>query len=355
MKKVCIKSYGCQSNIGDSENIAGILKDNYELVNNEASADIIIVNTCGVKDVTQNKILHYIQSLSKEKKVYVGGCLTSMVDITKYCDNVSGIFDTNSITKVSELLEQDSQITIKISSKTKEDRITLPLIRMKKNTGIINISQGCLNWCTFCGTKLSRGILKSYPIEKIVEALKQAVNEGCTRIHLSSQDNGCYGFDIKTNLSNLLNELVKIEGDFKIRVGMGNPQHIIKILPELISSYNPEKIMKFLHIPLQSGSNNILKQMRRNHKIDDFKKIVNEFRKAYPGISIATDIIVGYPTEREQDFEDTLNLIKEIKPEVLNISKYAKRPKTYAGKLIPLKTQLVKERSRIMTQTFRSY
>ena len=344
--KIYLKTYGCQSNIADSEQLANLLKEH--LVTTEKEADTIIINTCGVKEKTQNRIINYLKSI-KNKKVYVGGCLTSMIDLTKYTNNISGIFDTNTITKVPELINQVHGI--RIESKEKEDRIHLSQLRQNKEIAIINISQGCLNKCTFCGTKAARGWLKSYSIEQIKEQVEKAVNEGCKRIFLSSQDNGCYGYDINTDLSKLLNEIIKIEGNYQIRVGMGNPQHIIKILPDLIESYKSNKIQKFLHIPLQSGSDKILKHMLRMHNKETFLNIINSFRKKIPNIHIATDIIVGYPIETEKDFQETMDLLEQIKPEVINISKFARRPGTYATeKLKPLTTQEIKRRSRELTK-----
>ncbi len=345
MSKIYLRTFGCQSNIADSEQIAAILKD--YLVKTEEEADTIILNTCGVKEKTQTRVITYLKSI-KDKKIFVGGCLTSMVDLTKYTNNITATFDTNSITRIKEILNQHNNI----ESKEKEDRINLPQLRVNKEIAIINISQGCLNNCTYCGTKKARGHLKSYKIEDIKLQVKKAVKEGCKKINLSSQDNGCYGFDINTNLPKLLNEITRVEGDYIIRVGMANPQHVIKILKELINSYKSNKIQKFIHIPVQSGSNKILKHMRRMHTKEDYIKIIEEFRKQIPEIHIATDIIVGYPIETEQDFQESIKLIKETKPEVINVSKFSRRPKTLATTdLKPLRTEEVKRRSVIMSRT----
>src|SRR3989338_2423854 len=304
--KLYIKTYGCQANIADSEMMAGILKQNYhKLTDNEDEADTILVNTCSVKNATQSKEIHYIKEKSKAKKVIVGGCLTKTLDIRKHAPEVAAVFDTNSILKIPEILHTEKDHF----SNEKENRIAAPIIRKDKSVGIIPIG------------------------------------EGCRKIYLTSQDNGCYGFDIKTNLPELLNELTTIEGDYKIRVGMMNPWHLTKILPGLIDAYRSEKIMKFLHIPVQSGSEKLLKDMKRIHTVESFKTAVNEFRKSFPDITIATDIIVGYPSETEQDFNLTYNLIKETKPQVLNISKFSSRPGTAASRLKQLPSEIIKERA----------
>ncbi len=340
--KLHIKTFGCQANIADSEVMAGILKqNNYELTDNEDEADTIIVNTCSVKNATQSKEIHYIKEKSKTKKIIVGGCLTKTLDIRKYAPEVTAVFDTNSILKIPEVLETKQDHF----SNEKENRIAAPIIRNNNEIGIILIGEGCVNSCTFCATKLARGNLRSYRIGDIKRNVEKAIEEDCKKIYLTSQDNGCYGFDIKTNLPELLNELTTIKGNYKIRIGMMNPWHLTRILPELIESYKSDKIMKFLHIPVQSGSEKILKHMRRIHTVDNYKTAVMEFRKNFPEISIATDIIVGYPEETEEDFQLTYKLIKETKPEVLNISKFSSRPGTKAAELKQLASEIIKERT----------
>ena len=149
-------------------------------------------------------------------------------------------------------------------------------------------------------------------------------------------------------------EIIKIEGEFVVRVGMANPEHVKKYYKELAEVYKNEKIMKFLHIPIQSGSDKILKEMNRKYTIEEFKEIVNHFRKEIPGITISTDIIVGYPTETQEDFEQTVELFKELKFGVINISKFASRPRTKASKLKQLDTKIIKERSVELTKTYKN-
>jgi len=352
MKKIYIKTWGCQANIADSEAMAGLLKqNNYEVTNSEEEADYIVANTCSVKNSSQSKELHYIKEKSKTKKVVVGGCLTKTLDIRKYAPEVTAIFDTNSILKIPDVLEKEEDHF----SDVKENRLDASVIRKDKNIGIISIAEGCLNSCTFCATKLARGNLRSYRIGDIKRRVEKTVQEGCRKIYLTSQDNGCYGFDIKTNLPELLDELTTIEGDYIIRVGMMNPWHLAKILPQLLKSYKSEKIMKFLHAPVQSGSEKILKHMKRIHTVENYKEAVKKFRKQFPEISIATDIIVGYPLETEEDFILTYNLIKETRPEVLNISKFSSRPGTKAAELKQLPSEIIKERSVKLNSLYQKY
>ena len=349
--KVYIKTWGCQANIADSEQMAGILKEKgYDLVDSEDEAEYIIANTCAVKNKTQSKILDYIKK-NKNKKIFVGGCLTKTIDIKKYVPEVTAVFDTNSILKIPEILETGQD---HFSSK-KEHRILLPIIRKDKETGIVAIGEGCLNSCTFCATKLARGNLRSYRIGDIKRNIENSIKNGCKTIFLSSQDNGCYGFDIKTSLPELLNEIIALEGDYVIRIGMMNPWHLNKITNNLIESYKSEKIVKFLHIPVQSGSEKVLRDMKRIHTVENFKGAVKKFRNTFSDITIATDIIIGYPTETEEDFQQTYNLVKEIKPEVLNISMFSSRQKTKASKLKQLPSELIKERSKKLSDLYMNY
>jgi len=345
MKKIFIKTYGCQSNIADSEQIAGILKG-YKIVNSIKEADIIIVNTCSIKLKTQNKILDFIKKIPKNKILIVGGCLPFSLDLKKYSNNISAIFNTNSILELPKIIK-NLQNSLPI---IKEKRINIPRIRKNKNIAIINTSQGCLGNCDYCSAKLARGNLQSYSILDIKKELTTAIKQGCTKIYLTGQDLGCYGLDIKTSLPNLLKELIKIPGDYTIRIGMINPNYALKYLRQLIQIYKSNKIFPFLHIPVQSGSSKLIKNMNRYYTISDFKKIVRTFRKEIPNITIATDIIVGHPLETKLDFKQTIRLIREIHPEVLNISKFASRPKTKASKLKQLPSNLIKERSKQLTK-----
>jgi threonylcarbamoyladenosine tRNA methylthiotransferase CDKAL1 len=339
--KVYVKTFGCNLNKRDSENIAGILKENGFEISEEENADIIIVNSCGVKSKTQNRVVSYINK--QTKPVYVGGCLPDMLDLKSLTPNVKGYFNTNTIKKLANQIKDSLLENFSIK---KENRLNIPIVR-NKDIAIIPISQGCLGNCSYCSVKFARGSLKSYEEKDILNEIKEVIKTHKT-ILLTSQDTGCYGLDINTNLINLLKKVIGIKGNFKVKLGMANPEHILPMLKELIEIYKDEKIIKILHIPVQSGSNKVLKEMGRKYTTEQFKKIVKEFRKNIPEIHILTDIIVGYPTESTKDFQATLDLLKEIKPEVLNTSRFASRPKTEASKLKQLKSQVVKERSRII-------
>jgi len=265
----------------------------------------------------------------------------------------AALISTQNITEInnviSKLLEGENLI---LTNKRKEIKLGLPKLNPDNKIASLQISEGCASHCGFCSTKLAKGNLYSYPKEKIVEEMKKYVEQGYKRINLTSTDNGCYGIDLGYNLVDLLKDVIAIEGDFKLRVGMANPEHVKKYYKELADIYKNEKIMKFIHIPVQAGSDKILEEMNRKYTVEEYKRIVEEFRKQIPGITIATDIIVGYPTEDDSDFVKTVELVKELKFEVINISKFASRPRTKANKLKQLTSEVIKERSVELTKVY---
>jgi MiaB/RimO family radical SAM methylthiotransferase len=172
-------------------------------------------------------------------------------------------------------------------------------------------------------------------------------------IWLTSQDTACYGKDIAVNLVGLLNEVCETEEKFFVRVGMMTPNHALSLLDDLVDAYMNEKIFKFLHLPVQSGDDRVLRLMNRLYSVEDFKKVVRTFRKRFPKMTIATDVICGFPGENRGAFEHTLQLIDEVQPDILNVSKFFPRPRTPAAEMRQLPPQEVKERSRKVAELAR--
>ncbi len=349
MDKVFVKTYGCSFNQLDSELMAGRLKrDNFKIVSNDDMADIILINSCTVKNLSEAKFFNDIKKYKKQgKKLILAGCITQAEE--SYAQNQLkdiSIIGTNDIDKVSFVVQNainNNYVQLisklqrgKIDEKTRLEKESIRLSSAKYRNNefieIIPINEGCLNTCSFCKTKQARGHLFSYSIESIKNAVERAVNNGCKEIYLTSQDTGCYGFDIGTSLPCLLKEILKIKGDYKLRIGMGNPNHFKKIIDEILEIMkNDERIYRFLHIPLQSGSDRILKEMRRMYTLEDYRKIINKAKIAIPDITIANDIIVAYPTETNEDFEMTIDNIKGSN--VLNYSRFWLRPNTPADRM----------------------
>jgi threonylcarbamoyladenosine tRNA methylthiotransferase CDKAL1 len=383
MKKIFIKTYGCSFNQADSENMAGLLdKSGYELVDNEEKADMIIVNSCTVKNKAENKFWRDISDIKKLKKpVIMAGCVPQAEkDKSKF--GGYSVIGTNQINNVVEVVDETfSGNIVQLLKKEENKRLNIPKIRKNSIIEIVPINEGCLGSCNFCATKFARGHLVSYEPKAIVKQIRSALNDGCKEIWLTSQDTACYGYDfatqqnsrkalqtskfsyqdhrkndinssknmetdyINTNIVELLKEILAMKRDFKLRLGMGNPDYLPDYLDEIIDVFHDKRLYKFIHIPVQAGSDKVLRAMKREYTVKTFKNIIKKFKQVHPDITVATDIIVGYPDETDDDFDKTMNLVKELEFDVINISRFWPRPGTIAAKKKPLSTKLVKERS----------
>ncbi len=350
MAKIWVEAYGCSASFADSEMISGlILNGGHTLAQSSSDSDLNLIVTCSVKDATANKMIHRIKKL-KSKPLVVAGCLPKAEKSTveKFSSGAS-LLGPNSLGRtldvINSTLHGKKRIELADSDLTK---VGLPKVRLNPMIGIIEIASGCMSECTFCQTKLSKGELYSYRIGDIVRQVKRDIDDGCKEIWLSSTDNGCYGFDIGTDLPGLINAVGEMEHDFMIRVGMMNPMYMPRIRTGLLKSFENDKVFKFLHIPVQSGSNNVLKDMKRGHTTNVFRDASNIFRKTFERFTISTDIIVGFPSESETDFAETIDLIRETRPDVINLSRYSARPGTKAAKMNLLDVSEVKRRSKIV-------
>ncbi len=350
MAKIFVEAYGCSASFADSEMISGlVLNGGHTLVEDSSESDLNIVVTCSVKDATANKMIHRIKSL-KTKPLVVAGCLPKAEQNTveKFSENAS-LLGPNSIGKTLQVIDATLQGRKQIALEDSDlSKVGLPKVRLNPIVGIIEIASGCMSECTFCQTKLSKGDLSSYRLGDIVRQVQTEIKEGCKEVWLTSTDNGCYGFDIGTDLPSLVNAVTEIPEDFMIRVGMMNPMYMPRIKEQLIKSYDNDKVFKFLHIPVQSGSDKVLNDMKRGHTVGTFREIVKKSRERFGKFTISTDIIVGFPSETEEDFEKTMDLLNETKPDVVNLSKYSARPGTDAAEWKQIDVSEVKRRSKII-------
>ncbi len=345
--KFYFEVYGCTANKADSSLIKGILQENnYEIVKNLDDADFIIILTCTVIDKTEQRMLSLLKKLKAyDKKIIVAGCMASIQKekIIKILPNAKFLPPKYSH-HIIDIIE-NKKITFIDKDKTffprKFDEVTAP----------IAIAEGCKFSCSYCITTHARGQLRSYSIRGIKKNIYLALKSGCKEIQLTAQDTSSYGIDKKTNLGILLMNVTQINQDFYIRVGMMNPYTCLINLNSIISSFNNKKIYKFIHLPVQSGDNQILKKMNRKYTVQDYEKIVYNFRKKYTDITIATDVIVGFPGETEKQFKNTIDLIKKIKPDITNITRFSARPNTKAKIMEGLKnTEISKQRSKFLTE-----
>lgn len=355
-KRVYIENYGCTSNKFDLEIILGHLKQaGYEVAYDSKEADIFIVNTCGVKKPTEDRVIAKLRSYGTlNKPLIITGCLPkiNLDAIHKATPNFSAILDPQSLDKIPLALRsaENGERNIVYTSQKPVFKLNQPKIRLNPVIEILSISEGCTGACTYCCVKFARGTIRSYPKETIIERVRKAVSEGVKEVWMTSQDSGAYGQDIGTNLAELIRECCRVEGEFRIRVGMMNPNHVLPMLPELTHVYHEKKIFKFLHLPVQSGDNGTLKRMNRHYTVSDFNDIIRSFREKIPELTLSTDVICGFPGESPEDFERTIHLIEEVQPDIVNISKFFSRPNTIAERMEQLDAKDVKNRSRRLTR-----
>ncbi|MGY5142820.1 MAG: tRNA (N(6)-L-threonylcarbamoyladenosine(37)-C(2))-methylthiotransferase [Nitrosopumilus sp.] len=350
MAKIFVEAYGCSASFADSEMISGlILNGGHTLVDDDSQSDLNVVVTCSVKDATANKMIHRIKSL-KSKPLIVAGCLPKAEKDTveKFTEKAS-LLGPNSLGKTLQVIEATLKGTKQIALEdTDLSKVGLPKVRLNPAVGIVEIASGCLSECTFCQTKLSKGDLTSYRLGDIVRQVQTEIKDGCKEIWLTSTDNGCYGFDIGTDLPSLINAVSEIPEKFMIRVGMMNPMYMPRIKNNLIESFESEKVFKFLHIPVQSGSDQVLHDMKRGHTSATYKEIVQKARERFENFTISTDVIVGFPSETKEDFQKTVELLDETKPDVVNLSRYSARPGTEAAEWEQIDMEEVKKRSKLI-------
>jgi MiaB-like tRNA modifying enzyme len=325
-----------------------ILNGGHTLAENAKESDLNLIVTCSVKDATATKMIHRIKE-SNSKPLIVAGCLpkAEQKTVEKFAENAS-LLGPNSIGKTLQVIQStlDGKKMIALDD-SDVSKVGLPKIRLNPAIGIVEIASGCMSECTFCQTKLAKGDLQSYRVGDIVRQVNAELSDGCNEVWLTSTDNGCYGFDIDSDLPELVHTVSEIPQKFFIRVGMMNPMYMPRIRDGLLKSFESTKVFKFLHIPVQSGSDKVLNDMKRGHTAQTFRDVTNHFRDKFGRFTISTDVIVGFPTETVDDFEQTLQLLQETKPDIVNLSRYSRRPGTDAAEMKQIDVAEVKRRSKI--------
>ena len=354
--KVYIESYGCTFNKADGQIIAGVLKeDDIDIVESIDEADVIIVNTCYVKLPTENKVTYRIQKLQEDfpdKKVIIGGCMVEIdpEKLDKIGPDCSWI-GPHQLNKASEVVNGAyCGEVIRECGFSKEPKVGVPKVVDDGLIHIVQICEGCLGACTFCCTRFARGPLNSYPIDDIVEEARKAIENGACEIQLTAQDTAAFGRDTGEKLSDLIKEVANLDGDFRVRVGMMHPKNILNDVDEIIDAMKHPKVYDFIHLPVQSGSDKVLSEMNRGHTIDQYLDVLSKFRKEIPDLTLAVDIIVGYPTETDEDFDLTVKLLKQIKPSLIHLSKYQHRKGAISSSLPEIPRETMKKRSKFLSE-----
>ena len=350
--KVWMEAYGCSASMADSEMISGLLKGaGYEIARKQGEGVLNLIVTCSVKDTTEHRMVSRIKAMSKSgKPLVVAGCLPkadkAMVESLNSSASLLGPHSIDRVTDVVGSALAGSRLVALEDSLV--DKVNIPRVRLNPVVSIVEIASGCMSECAFCQTKIAKGWIRSYRIGDIMRQIKADIEDGCKEVWLTSTDNGCYGKDVDTDLVELLNACCSVKGDFKIRLGMMNPMYMLGMLERMVGVfYENDKLFRFLHIPVESGSDRVLRKMKRGHTARTFLKSVQAFRSKIPGMTISTDVIVGFPSETEYDFEETLDLIERAEPDIVNISRYGARPGTEAAKWkgIRVSSQVAKKRS----------
>ena len=325
-RRVFIETYGCRYNFGDTVKLVEILKNKGStIVESAEGADSVIINTCTVVGPTERRMLRRL-SLYRDSDLYVTGCMPAV--------QREAIFSVCTPTILpSELIHEAYRNIRNVGS---------------EGVAIVQVASGCMGTCTYCITRMARGPLKSFPEDRIRDEMCAHALAGTPEIQITAQDISCWGKDIGKSLPSLLQKFDDIPGRFMIRVGMMNPGTVKGILDDLVDAYAGNRIFKFLHLPVQSGSDSVLKRMGREYTVSDFEEIVARFKQRYPEITLATDMIVGFPGETDEDFSQSLDLIDRIRPQKVNITRYSARPFTPISSEKDFPDWIKKDRSRIM-------
>jgi len=331
-------------NFGEGDELSEKMETLGHVLSSSAEdADIVILNTCTVVDTTEKKMIKRISDLKGlGKEVIVTGCMAKAQPqriIIRLPDSI--VLPPENYNEFSELVGERYG--------SQPDGRRFKSDQAHNCTAILPIAQGCLGNCSYCITRIARGKLKSYPVEELTEKFRTMIEHDSKEILVTAQDTGCYGRDVKTNLPKLLSEFLKIKGEYRIRIGMMNPNNL-GMLDDLLDVMDDERIYKFLHIPVQSGSNDVLKRMNRQYTAEEFKDIVKRIRARYPDMSIATDIISGFPGESDADHEKSVQLIAGLGAETVNVTRFSARPETPAFSMKEqIHGRVAKSRSRDVT------
>jgi threonylcarbamoyladenosine tRNA methylthiotransferase CDKAL1 len=344
---IYVETYGCTANKSDERLILGLVRqDGHQIVKSITEADVLVLLTCTVIGTTEQRMLSRLKVFHKtQKKIIVTGCMPAVQAdlITAVAPNAS-ILPLQHIQYINEVIKGNTPSFVE----TKKTR--LPKYYEDVIAPIL-IAEGCLRSCSYCITRFARGTLRSFPAQDILADVHCALQQGCKELQLTAQDTASYGLDIGTNLGTLLNSITTINEPFRVRVGMMNPVTMHETLATIITAYQHPSIYKFLHVPVQSGDDDILQKMNRGYTATEFTSLVHRFRTTIPTLTVSTDVIIGFPTETEEQFKRTIQVLQEVKPDIVNITKFSARPLTPAKKMkgrIP--THIVKERSRHITE-----
>ena len=355
-KKYTILTYGCQMNVHDSENISGIMEElEYTKEENYEKADVIILNTCAIRENAHNKVIGILGRIKKLKEenpniiTIIGGCMPQeesvsnmLKDKYKWVDIVLGTHNIYDIPVLLDNIMKERKQNIEVYSIEGSIIENLPVKRDSKYKAWVNIQYGCDKFCSYCIVPYTRGKQRSrLPID-ILKEVQELKDKGYKEVTLLGQNVNAYGKDLenKYTMANLLEDVSKIGID-RIRFVTSHPWDFSSEMIDVIAKY--DNIMPYIHLPIQSGSDNILKKMNRRYSTNEYKKLFYELKEKIPGVSITTDIIVGFPNETEEDFQKTIDIYNELKYDLAYTFIYSPREGTPASTMKDNVPKAVKE------------
>ena len=327
--RIYIEAFGCSLNRGESfEMVEGAVAMGHSLVPAPGLADILVLDTCMVIQATESRMLARLKELGTlEKPIIVAGCLPAVAPerVLDRCPGAILIPPGRRDTFLAILSAPET------GSGVREMGNRSGHGREPGVVGEVPIASGCRGQCTYCIARLARGELRSRPVDEIRARVGALAGRGCREIRLSAQDSGLYGLDMGMDICGLLKSVCALEGDFRVRLGMMNPDTLEPVFDGLMAAYENTKMFRFLHIPVQSGDDDILERMGRGYKAADFVKIAERYHQRFPSGLLETDIIIGFPGEEEAQFENTIELLQKARPDMVNIKAFSPRPGTPAA------------------------
>lgn len=328
-KKYCVVTYGCQMNLHESEKISGILSGmGMSSVNEPENADVVVFNTCCIRDTAERRALGNIGKMKELKKknknllIVVTGCMTqqngfaeNMKERYQYVDVILGTHNISDLeNQIRIRLEKKKRVAAVLDTDGYIDDETTPVTRTSFPNAWVNINYGCNNFCTYCIVPYVRGRERSRDMKSIISECEKLINDGYKEITLLGQNVNSYGNDVpdeNVNFANLLREVAKIDGKFRIRFMTSHPKDLTEDVVKAIR--DNDKICNNIHLPIQAGSNSVLKNMNRRYTREHYLGLIEMIRRYLPDCGITTDIMVGFPYETEEDFLDTMDIVEKVR------------------------------------------
>ena len=336
-----VETYGCTMNFGEgrllSEDMASL---GYEPADSADDADIVVLNTCTVVETTEKRMLSRISELKRQgKRIVVTGCMAQVQS-----KRIRIRLPDSPIVRFEEYGRFRDIVSESFGCQGS------PIILETGTDAILPIAQGCLGRCSYCITKFARGDLRSYPADDLLRRYDSFLEGGAREILITAQDTSSYGRDTGTDLPALIRSMLEREGDYRIRLGMTNPDSLARVSQGILELMDDERMYRFVHIPVQSGSDAVLGRMRRRYTVGQFMELVDELRSGCPDISIATDMICGFPGETDEDHAKSVDLIRELRADTVNITRFSARPGTDAASMKQVHGRISAERSAELTR-----